>query len=164
MYGFLSYFCLSGGVTQFAAKEDTVAKWVMNRPYQAKFVESLFEMTGIAPTMSNLRKCLRPSEVLKSNRMVENMITTLNAHFINPFSLDLNRNELYNLVSGYPVQEIVSSCLLGLQTRGEELMSQFEDRITTEMPEEKFFSPISREPLKTFKDSTVKTTVKKHEN
>ena len=36
---------------QLAAKENTVAKWVMNRPYQTKFVESLMELSGVCTTM-----------------------------------------------------------------------------------------------------------------
>ncbi len=49
---------ISGGVTQFAAKQETVAKWVMNRAFQSKFVESLKDIAGLSSTMENPRKCL----------------------------------------------------------------------------------------------------------
>ena len=52
------FFSISGGITSFAASESTVAKWVMNRPFQTRFVESLIEITGMAKTTSNPRKCL----------------------------------------------------------------------------------------------------------
>ena len=29
----------AGGISQFAAKESTVAKWVLNKPFQARFAE-----------------------------------------------------------------------------------------------------------------------------
>ena len=54
----------AGGISQFAAKESTVAKWVLNRPFQARFAESLIETSGLSTTSSNSRKCLRPSEIL----------------------------------------------------------------------------------------------------
>ena len=66
---------ITGGVTYFAAIETAVSKWVMNRPFQIRFVESLIDITGLSKTTSNPRKCLRPSEVLKSNKIVENIIT-----------------------------------------------------------------------------------------
>lgn len=62
----------AGEVSQFTAKERTVAKWVMNRPFQACFAESLIEISGLSTTSSNSRKCLRPSEILKSENMVKN--------------------------------------------------------------------------------------------
>ena len=39
-------------------------------------------------------------------------------------------------------------------------MEQFEERISEDKPKEGFFSLIRRIPMKTLKDSTVKTTVK----
>ena len=43
----------SGGITKFVTKKNAVTKWVMNRPYQTKFVESLMEASGITNTMSD---------------------------------------------------------------------------------------------------------------
>ena len=147
-------------MTQFAAKENTVTKWVLNRPYQARFAESLIEIAGLTTTSSNPRKCLRPSEILKSNRMVENILKALKTQFINPFNPDLDKEKLYNLVSGYPVPDNVSESLLNVEKTGMECLQNFEDRITQEDHDKEFFSPIRRVPLKTFKDSAVKKTVK----
>ena len=132
----------------------------MNRPYQTKFVESLMEISGITTTMSNPRKCLRTSEILKSNKMVEKIMVILQTQFINPFQPDLDKDALFNLVSGYPAQENVCNCLLELESRGKELMAEFQDRISKESSETDFFSPIKREPLKTFRNSAVKTKLK----
>ena len=43
---FNRFTIFTGGITQFAAKENTVRKWVMNRPFQARFAESLIEIAG----------------------------------------------------------------------------------------------------------------------
>ena len=148
---------------QFPAKENTVAKWVMNRPYQTKFVELLMELSGVCTTMSSPRKCLRSSEILKSNKMVEKIMVALKTQFINPFQPDLGKDELFNLVSGYPAPEDVRECLLALESKGKELMDEFQERITTKSAESSktdFFSPIKKEKLKTFKDVAVKTKLK----
>ena len=116
---------------QFAAKENTMAKWVMNSLYQTKFFESLMELSGVCTTMSNPQKCLRSSEILKSNKMVEKIMVVLRTQFINPFQPDLDKDELFNLVSGYPASEDVRACLLALESRGKELMDEFQHRITT---------------------------------
>ena len=55
----------AGGICQFSTNEATVAKWVMNRPFQARFAETLMEISGLSKTTSSSRKCLRPSEVRK---------------------------------------------------------------------------------------------------
>eukprot|EP00795_Rhopilema_esculentum_P015030 gene15030-6189_t len=84
----------------------------------ARFTESLMEIAEIDSTMSNTRKCLRQSKFIKSNKMVEKIKATFKDHFINPFSQNLDKDQLYNLVSGYPVEEKVSSCLLTMEARG----------------------------------------------
>ena len=56
-------------------------------------------MSGITTTMSNPRKCLRISEILKSNKMVQKIMVILQTQFINPFRPDLDEDALFNLVS-----------------------------------------------------------------
>ena len=73
----------AGGISKVASKEITVAKWVMNRPFQAKFAESSVEISGLTKTTSSIRKCLRPIEILKSNEMVENITNCLMTQFLN---------------------------------------------------------------------------------
>ena len=89
--------------------------------------------------------------------MVESIKTTLKDRFINPFSEDIDEDELYNLVSGYPVEEKVSRCLLSLEARGKDRMEEFKERLTKSHADEDFFGPIKREPLTPFRDSSVKT-------
>lgn len=90
-------------------------------------------------------------------------MVVLKTQFINPFHADLDKDKLFNLVSGYPAPENVCECLLALESRGKELMDEFQDRITTESAESPgadFFSPIKREKLETFNNLAVKTKIK----
>ena len=130
-YVYFHSLCFWGGVTQVAARE----KWVMNRPYQTTFVDSLMELSGMSTTLSNPQKCLRSSDILKSNKIVEKIMDVLRTQFINSFQPDIDKDELFNLVSGYPAPENVRSCLLTLESIGKELMAEFQDRITTESTE-----------------------------
>ena len=89
----------------------------MNRPYQTKFAESLMDISGLSTTTSNPRRCLRSSEILKSNTMVEKIMLVLRTQFINPFQPDLDKGELFNLVSGYPAPESVRTVYLHLNLK-----------------------------------------------
>ena len=49
-----------GGITHFQTKKSALLKWVLNRPFQSKFVEALEDSAGL-----NLpRKCLRTRSLL----------------------------------------------------------------------------------------------------
>ena len=119
----------------------------MNRPFQSRFVESLIEMTGL----SNPRKCLRSSEVLKSNKIVENIMEALTTQFPNPCDQDLDRSELYNLVSGCPIAADISESLLNLEGKGKEMSQKFDQRMTKSDPAENFFDSIPKLKSKTLK-------------
>ena len=45
----------AGGLTDFRTKPATVRKWVLCRPYQAKFTEALKTMANIDKTYDNVR-------------------------------------------------------------------------------------------------------------
>ena len=57
----------------------------MNRPFQARFAKTLIEISGLSMTSSHSWKCIRPSEIIKSNKMVENILKALQTQFLNPF-------------------------------------------------------------------------------
>ena len=80
-------------------------KWVRNRSQQTEFVEGLKEIAGVEKTTQNLRKCLRPSEIIKSDSIVEKISKTMMEQFTRPFQPSFEKEKLYNLVSGRPVSE-----------------------------------------------------------
>eukprot|EP00794_Sanderia_malayensis_P013273 gene13273-14641_t len=152
----------SGKITQFASKETTVAKWVMNRPFQARFVESLVEISGLTKTTSSSRKCLRPSQILKSNKVVENIKNCLKTQFLNPFNDEIEKEKLYNLVSGCPVSEEITESLLNLEKSRKDAMKSFEERLTSESPCELFFDPLRRNKYKSWNDAIKKAKIQKN--
>ena len=118
------------------------------------------EIAGLTTTSANSKKCLRPSEILKSNKMVDNIVCALETQFINPFHPDLEHDRLYNLVSGCPVPDSVSESLLQCEATGKKHTEQFEARMTDIAQAIKFFDPIPKVVTKTFKDGTVKSTIR----
>ena len=77
------------------------------------------------------RKCLRQSEISKSEKRVLQLKSILTEYFINPFANDLEPSKLFNIASGYPVSEDISNCLLGLIDNGKKLYGTFNSRFAT---------------------------------
>ena len=130
----------AGRIRQFSTNEVAVAKWVMNRPFQARFAETLMEISGLLKTTSSSRKCLRPSEILKSEKMVKNILDALQIQFLNPFHQDIEKSNLCNLVSGRPVNNAICDSLLGLEKDGIGLMESFEERLLLTLLQATFLS------------------------
>ena len=151
----------AGGIRQFSTNEAAVAKWVMNRPFQTRFAETLIEISGLSKTTSSSRKCLHPSEILKSAKMVKNILDVLQIQFLNPFHQDIEKSNLYNLVSGRPVDDAICDSLLGLEKDGIGLMESFEERLTSDPTTATFFSPLKRNKYKSWKDSAKEIVIKK---
>ena len=79
----------SGGIENFTSQDKTYDKRVLSRPFQAKYVEALLEMIGMADKDSS-RKCLRKSEISKSEKRITSLKKVLTDTFINPFSDELD--------------------------------------------------------------------------
>ena len=62
---------------KFANSPETVAKWVMNRPYQSRYTEALGDICAMSKTTTNPRKTLRPTEITKSNSKVTGVMKSL---------------------------------------------------------------------------------------
>lgn len=80
----------------------------------------------------NPRKCLRDSEISKSEDNVKKIVNVLTNGFINPFNIDLEHEKLYNLASGTSLPDNVSKILLTFQERGTLLRDIFFERINSE--------------------------------
>ena len=139
-------------------------KWVLNRPYQTKFLESLVEMSGSSHTTTNNRKLLRLSEIKKSNVMVENIMEVLENTFLSPFHDELDAAKLYNIVSGQPVDDSIKESLLSLEEAGKQLMSEYIERMSTETHSEStVMDKIKQYKMKNFTASNLSFKVKRNE-
>ena len=91
-----------GGIKKFAGIKTSVLKWCLNREEEANNSKAINEMCGIARD-PGLYKPLRPSQILQSNERVVSALKIFNEDFINPFGLEVNRDELVNIGSGVPL-------------------------------------------------------------
>ena len=148
----------AGGIKGFQTRRCTVLKWVRNRAQQTKFVEGLKEMAGVEKTTQNLRKCLRPSEIIKSNKIVESLVKTMREQFTHPFDASFEKDKLYNIVSGKPVSDDICQSLSSIMEIGTTCYEDFQKRLTGES-EKKLFDRLKRNNQRTFKHSVEKISV-----
>ena len=92
---------------------------VLNRPFQAKMVQSMLSLADIDEISCNPRKCLRDHEIRKSEDRVRRIATVLKEDFVNPFSDLPNKRNLYSLASGRPLPEEPTEHLLSLEKQGQ---------------------------------------------
>ena len=107
----------AGGIKGFQTRRCTVLKWVRNRAQQTKFVEGLKEIAGVEKTTQNFRKCLRPSEIMKSDKIVESIVKAMREHFTHPFDKSFESGKLYNIVSGKPVADDICQSLSAVKDK-----------------------------------------------
>ena len=147
---------ISGGLKQCLNSESAYEKWALNRPMQAEYTKGLMDLSGLSRSIMNPRKCLRPSETIKSEEMVKRVQGIITETFVNPFQADLLKDNLYNIVSGRPVDSKIHSDLCTIRQEGEVKLKKFTNRFTgddSQSHTKKFFNPIKRTKLKTFKES-----------
>ena len=115
---------LLGGIKGFASDSASVMKWCLNRPTQAKSTSCLRTLAGLA-SKTGIYKPLRPSQILKTEKMVTNAIDVITNEYINPFGLDIDKNHLYNLSSGIAIEDSLATEIINLNTTGKELARKF---------------------------------------
>ena len=116
------------------------------------------EISKLERTSDNHRKCLRLSEILKSNKIVLQIITCLKTQFSSPFDEEYGNDKLYNIVSGRAVPENISGSLMNIDIIGRNYFKEFELRMVSNQ-EKAFFDPIKRKNQPTFKSSGKKIKV-----
>ena len=84
---------LLGGIKGFASDSASVMKLCLNRPTQAKNTSCLRTLAEPA-SKTGIYKPLRPSQILKTDKMVTNAIDVITNEYINPFGLDIDKNHL----------------------------------------------------------------------
>ena len=120
---------LLGGIKGFASDTASVMKWCLNRPTQAKNTSCFRTLAGLA-SKTGIYKPLRPSQILKTEKMVTNAIDVITNEYINPFGLDIDKNHLYNLSSGIAIEDSLATEIINLNTTGKELARKFKQEWT----------------------------------
>ena len=98
----INYLLFSGGIKAFSVKEESVLKWCLNRSEQAKNTQDLREMCGLVND-PGIYKPSRPSQISKSEHLVQSVMHILIEEYINPFGFDVEKDELVSLSSGVPL-------------------------------------------------------------
>ena len=91
-------------------------------------------ITNLDRTSDNVRKCLRPSQILKSNKIVRGIVNCLKTQFTDPFCADFDYQRLYNLVSGDPVSDGIAESMSHIEEVGNKAMLEFDERIVSVNP------------------------------
>ena len=151
---------VTGGVKSFVHQQNTYEKWVLNRPFQVKMLQSMLSLADIDEISSYPRKCLRDHEIRKSEDRVRRIATVLKEDFVNPFSDLPNKQNLYNLASGRPFPEEATEHLLSLEKQRQGLLRDFSKRLhLSEEQTSAFFDLITRAPWKGFCNAEKKAKI-----
>ena len=148
----------TGGIESFAVDNTSVLKWTLNRSEQARNTAVLLSMAGMK-SASDIYKPLRPSQILKSEVMVTNVVNVL-SECINPFDSGLDKDYLFSLSSGVPLQDKEAvERILSLREVGEENYNDFKrDRLLRKKI--KFHHPIKRNELSLFSNTNKSIKIK----
>ena len=148
----------SGGIKFFASDQDSVLKWTLNRPFQAQNTEALYKMSDVNHANDEY-KATRPSQILKSEKYVTDLVEVLRNDFVNPFDSNIDKDKLLNLSSGIPVNDDLAEDILKIKDRGIDSYNEFvEKRIKSQAI--KVHDPIKRQKCALFKDTERKVTLK----
>ena len=108
----------------FADDENSVLKWCLNRPEQSKNTTALKELASTS-TSQNVYKQLRPSYILKVERLVTETVRVLEEEYFNPFAETNESALLYNLSSGIPLPNDITGEILNVYSEGAKQMNEF---------------------------------------
>ena len=149
---------VAGGVKYFSTREESVLKWCLNRSDQAENTKALKDLCGIGAD-PGIYKPVRPSQIAKSEDLVNRVVNVLTDDYINPFGINIEKDSLVSLSSGMAVSEDISEYLLSLPDFGKEQSSNFiKSRI--QQKEIPFHDPIKRNHTKGFNLKNKKTRMK----
>ena len=103
-------------------------KWCLNRPQQSKNTASLKRMANLSNAQS-IYKQLRPSNILKLEKIVAETVRVLEEEYLNPFGVTLDESCLYNLSSSEALPADIADDITKCYSKGLELMYVFTGRL-----------------------------------
>ena len=83
----------TGGIKSFITHDSTYEKWVLTRPFQARFVDALLRQVSLQKTDDDPRKCLLESEINRSEKNMKDIMSVMMNDVLNPFSQTLDHNK-----------------------------------------------------------------------
>ena len=152
-------FTFVGGIKGFVADNNSVTKWCLNRPEQAKNTNALKQMAYVTSS-ADIYKALRPSQIIKSEDKVSRLVQILENDYINPFSVTLEATKLFNLSSGVAVEDDLADQILNIIDIGKSLAETFRNERLIQH-NISFHEPIKRTSIAIFKHILKSAVVRK---
>ena len=106
-----------------------------------------------------VNRARRPSQILKLEKLVTNIVKVLKEEYLNPFDETLDKMKIWNLSSGNPVAPTFEDSIIAAKKIGEEAYESF-CNFRLDSKEAYFHAPNSRLNLKLFRNAGSKVTVK----
>ena len=134
-------------------------KWCLNRSEQARNTKALEDLCDLG-IGTGIYKPARPSQILKDEKLVLEIMEVLQGHYINSFETDIDKDKLFCLSSALPVSEEISEHLVTLHEKGK---GQYTESVKKRLHEnEKLFQkPIKQNPKLGFKSLNKKNSFEK---
>ena len=108
----------------------------------------------------SIYKQLRPSNILKSEKIVAETVRVLDEEYRNPFGVTLDESCLYNLSSGEALPVDIADDITKCYSKGLELMQAFTGKLL-ENGKQKFHDLIARNQIKSFKSHVCSKVIAK---
>ena len=147
---------ITGGIKAFTTKEYSILKWSLTRSNQARHTRELQNLCGLSTDPGIYKPC-RPSQILTTEKLVQEVIRVFREDYINTFAIGIDKNTLVNKSSGKPLKEEATEFLLSCSMVGKE---KYKDFVNTQLRRKKIpvHDPIKRTKTKllTFKSSSKK--------
>ena len=83
------------GIEAFATKEDSILKWSLPRSDQACHTRELQNLCGLSTDPGIYKPC-PPSQILTTEKLVQEVIQILREDYISPFDIGIDKNTLAN--------------------------------------------------------------------
>ena len=106
-------------------------------------------------------KQLRPSNILKFEKIVAETVRVLEEEYCNPFGATRNESCLYNLSSGETLPAGIANRMTKCYSKGLELMKSLKGSLL-ENREHQFHDSITRNPVKSFKSHVYSKVIAKN--
>ena len=67
----------TGGIKNFITHDSTYEKWVLIGPFQGRFVDAILRQVSLQKTDEDPGKCLRESEINRSEKNVKDIMSVM---------------------------------------------------------------------------------------
>ena len=132
-------------------------KWCLNRDKEAKSKRAIEDLRELG-NRGSIYKPARPSQAIKSERLVKSVMDILTEDYINSFQVDVDNQRLRCLSSGNSVRDEFAESLHSIEEVGAEQHKEFlEKQIQSNIS---FHQPTERNKVLGFKGMVKKTSLK----